>query len=212
MRHLGLTQTAYDLIKNKLLSGEIKPGERVREDLIAEKISMSRTPVRESINRLAAEGFVAQIPRKGIFASKFTLDELTDIIEIRVIIESYAARKCCQNISDAQLEVFEDIFNKLCEALLKEDTVTAGVYDGMFHRKLGEYSGNKQIAKYVNEIEDLAVFARRMDVYSIRHDYSEDMSIEQHREILTAIKNRDENSAAKAVEKNTKELLKRMKY
>lgn len=212
MNHLGLTQKAYKLIKERLLSGEIKPGERIREDLLAEEISMSRTPVRESINQLTAEGFVYQIPRKGIFAIKFTYEELIDIIEIRVILESYAARKCCQNINNRQIIEFGEIFDKLKKALLNGDLVNASVYDGVFHRKLGEYSGNKRITKYVNEIEDLAVFARRMEVYSINHEYNELKSIEQHENILTAIMNRDEEMAAKAVEKNTKELLKRMRF
>ena len=140
------------------------------------------------------------------------MEELTDIIEIRVIIESFAARKCCQNIRDFQLIELEEIFNKLSTALRERDSINYGIYDGILHRKLGEFSGNKRIEKYVNEIEDLAVFARRMDVYNIRHDYSEEMSIEQHKDIVIAIKNRDEESAVKAVEKNTKEMLKRMKY
>ena len=212
MKHLGLTQKAYQLIKDKLLKGDIKPGERIREDLLAEEISMSRTPVRESINQLTAEGFVYQVPRKGIFATSFTLEEMLDIVEIRVIIESYAARKCCKNIKDSQITELEDICEKYKNALLREDFSEAGVYDGLLHRKLGEFSGNKKIMKFVNEIEDLAVFARRMEVYNFNHDYSKEESINQHTNIVLAIKDRDEEAAAKAVEKNTKELLKRMRY
>ena len=200
MNHLGLTQTAYKFIKSKLLSGEIKPGERIREDILAEEISMSRTPVRESINKLAAEGFVVQIPRKGIFATRLTFEELFEIIEIRVILESYAARKCCKNITDSQLKEFEEVFNKMKEAFSNGDSVKSGVLDGIFHRKLGEYSGNKRIEKYVNEIEDLAVYARRMEAYSIKYkEYNEDKSIEQHKAILDAIKSRDAEAAAIAV-------------
>lgn len=211
MKHLGLTQTAYEFIKDKLLSGEIKPGERMREDLIAEDISMSRTPVRESINQLASEGFVNQIPRKGIFATKFTLEEMIDIIEIRVILESFAAKKCCKNIKEFQIIEFESILARYVEAL-NNAYEEASVWDGVFHRKIGEYCGNPRIAKYVNEIEDLVVFARRMDVYNFKENYGAEKSIEQHTNILEAIKKRDEDAAAKAVEINTKGLLNRMKY
>lgn len=208
----GLKEKAYELIKDRLLNGSIKPGERIREDILAEENSMSRTPVREAINQLIAEGFVYQIPRKGLFATKFSKEELIDIVEIRVILESYAARKCCQNIKDEEIEELENIFNQLKETLLKNDITNAGVYDGMFHRKIGEYSGNNKLASYVNDIEDLAVFARRTETYNSRPRYDETDSIEQHRNILNAIKNRDEEAAAKAIEINTRELLKRMKY
>lgn len=212
MRHLGLKEKAYELIKERLISGDIKPGERIREDLLAEEISMSRTPVREAINQLTAEGFVYQIPRKGIFATKFTEEELIDIIEIRVMLESYAARKCCQNITDGQIKELEDIFNKLKNALLNSDLVNAGVYDGMFHKKIGEYSRNNKLATYVNEIEDIATYARRTETYISGVRYAESNSIKQHEAIFDAIKNRDEEAAAKAIEINTRELLKRMRY
>lgn len=212
MRHLVLKEKAYQIIKERLLNGEIKPGERIREDLLAESISMSRTPVREAINRLSAEGFVLNVPRKGIFTAKFNREELIDIIELRVLLESYAARKCCKHITDDEIAELEDIFNKLKEALLNRDSVNAGVYDGMFHKKIAEYSRNKKAIAFVDEIEDLAIFARRMEVYNIRYEYTEEKSIEQHEAILIAIKNRDEEAAAKAIEKNTKELLNRMMY
>lgn len=212
MNHLGLTDKAYNIIKDRLLKGEIKPGSRIREDILAAEISMSRTPVRESINKLAAEGFVYQIPRKGIFATEPSIEELLDIIEIRVIIETYAAKKCCINIKDEQIKEFEDVFENYKEALHKEEWDKIGLYDGKFHRKLGEYSGNKRIQKYVDEIEDWAVYARRMNEYNFYHEYSEEESVKQHEDILKAIKERDEEAAANAVEINTKELLKRMRF
>lgn len=212
MKHLGLKEKAYYLIKERLLNGVIKPGERIREDLLAEEISVSRTPVREAINQLIAEGFVYQIPRKGLFATKFTKEELIDIVEIRVMLESYAVKKCCQNITDKEIRELETIFNNLKDALLKDDFVNAGVYDGMFHRKIGEFSRNNKLSSYVNDIEDLVVFARRTEAYNSQPKYKGEDSIKQHENILMAIKNRDEEAAAKAIEKNTRELLKRMKY
>ena len=207
-----LREKAYTMIKEKLLNGTIKPGARIREDLIAEEISMSRTPVREAINNLSAEGFVSNIPRKGIFATKFNKEELVDIIEVRAILESYAARRCCKQIKDSEIIELETIFDNFKQSLNNNDQVEAGIYDGMFHKKIAEFSRNKKAKIYINDIEDLAMFIRRMDSYNIRYQYSEEKSIQQHERILTAIKNRDEETAAKEMEINTKELLNRIEF
>ena len=212
MNHLGLKQTAYDIVKKLLLSGEIKPGDRIREDLLADEISMSRTPVREAINQLAAEGFVNQIPRKGVFATKFTQQELVDIVEARSIIEANAARLCCERASDDEIQKIAKIFDELKDALTRGDMIRAGVLDGEFHKSIAFYSKNKRMYHYVNDIEDLIVFARRMDVYNIRHEYNEENSIIQHQDILTAITERDGGRAFEAMAKNTREVLKRMVY
>ncbi len=212
MKHLGLKDTAYKLIKDRLLSGKIRPGERIREDLLAEEISMSRTPVREAINQLSAEGYVYQIPRKGIFATEISREELMDIIEIRVLLETYAVKICCRKITEEQLNELEDIFNKLKYALLNNDKTAYGIYDGLFHKKIAEYTRNKKLYNFINDIEDSVVFCRRMDIYNIRHKYTEEESIKQHEDILTAIKNRDEEAAFEAMGKNTKELFNRMLY
>lgn len=212
MKHLGLKDTAYRLIKDRLLTGKIRPGERIREDLLAEEISMSRTPVREAINQLSAEGYVYQIPRKGIFATEISREELLDIIEIRVLLETYAVKICCRKITEEQMIELEDIFNKLKNALLNNDHTAYGMYDGLFHKKIAEYTQNKKLYDFVNDIEDSVVFCRRMNIYSIRYNYTEQDSINQHEDILNAIKNRDEEAASKAMEKNTKELFNRMLY
>ncbi len=212
MNHMGLKQTAHSILKKMLLTGEIKPGERIREDLIAEKISMSRTPVREAINQLIVEGFVFQIPRKGIFATKFTMQQLVDIVEARTVLESYAARKCAIEISENELLDLTRVFQDLKIALTSGDLIKASVMDGEFHKRIAMYSKNKKIYEYVCDIEDVIVYARRMDVYNIRHEYTEENSIMQHQEILNAIESKNPDLAEQLMAKNTKEVLNRMVY
>lgn len=212
MKHLGLKIEAYKLIKEKLMNGQILPGERIREDLLADEFSMSRTPVREAINQLSAEGFVIQEPRKGIFATEFTKQELINIIEIRTLLESYAAKICCEKITEQQWKELEEIYINLKDSLLTQDNAKYVLYDSMFHRKIGQITTNKKLSNYINDIEDNVIFARRMKIYNIKYKYSEEESIKQHEEILLAIKNRDVKNASKAIEKNTREVLNRMEY
>lgn len=191
------------------MKGEIKPGERIREDLLAESISMSRTPVREAINQLSAEGFVKQIPRRGVFAKEFTMQELMDIVEIRVILETYAIRKCCDLVKESDIKELEAILEKITESVDDDDYGDFGIYDGMLHKKIGSISGNKQAMSFIDEVEDLSVYSRKMDVFA-DYKYVTEVSIDQHREIIEALKARDKERAAYAVEINIKQALKRL--
>jgi len=210
MRHLGLKEKAYQLIKEMLLKGDIKPGERIREDLLGESISMSRTPVREAINRLSAEGFVVQVPRKGVFAREFTKQELLDIVDIRIALETYAIKRCCDTITDADIKEFEAILLEIEQSVIEEDHGKFGIYDGLLHKKIGSISGNEQAMIFINEVEDLSVYSRKMDEFR-DFRYVTKTSIVQHKEIIEALRARDKARAAKAVEINIKEALKRLK-
>lgn len=205
MDHLSLGQKSYNLIKEKLLGDEIRPGDRIREDLLAEEISMSRTPVREAINQLAAEGFVRQVPRKGVFAVDFTLDEILDIAETRMVVEAQAARLCCRRVSDAQIAEMERILELYRKALFEQGRIKANIYDGMLHKMLGEASGSPLLKKYVYELEDLIVIARKMSCYCAA-TYDPQKSVEQHAAIVDAVRRGDEDAAAEAVLANTKQL------
>lgn len=200
-----MDQKSYNLIKEKLLSDEVRPGDRIREDLLAEEISMSRTPVREAINQLAAEGFVKQVPRKGVFAVDFTLEEILDIAETRMVIEAQAARLCCRNVTENQLAKMERVLEQYKNALLEYGRIKANVYDGMFHKMLGEYSGSRLLNKYVGELEDLIVLARKMSNYC-ETTYDPMRSVEQHWAIIEAVREKDEEAAARAVITNTQQL------
>ncbi|WP_422484967.1 GntR family transcriptional regulator [Gudongella sp. DL1XJH-153] len=209
MKHLGLKAKAYQLIKDRLLKGEIKPGERIREDLLAESISMSRTPVREAINQLSAEGFVIQVPRKGVFAKEFTLEELADIVDVRIILETYAIRRCCDSATEADIKELEGILSKIIEAVDKDDPGRFGMYDGIFHKQIGSISENKQAISFINHVEDLSVYSRKMEIFS-DYRYIVATSIDQHQEIIDALKSKNKERAANAVEINIREALKRL--
>ena len=211
MKHFGLKYTAHDIIKKMLLTGDIKPGERIREDIVAEKISMSRTPVREAINQLVVEGFVTQIPRKGIFATKFTKQQLVDIVEARTVLESYAAKKCATEATDKELQHISKIFDELKVALRSGELSKAGLLDGEFHRTIARYSRNKRISDYINDIEDIIVYARKMDTYNIRYQYTEENSVIQHQDILDALLSRNPEEAEKCMARNTREVLNRIR-
>lgn len=109
MKHPSLKETAYKLIKEKLLNLEFAPGSRLREDHLAEKISMSRTPVREAVNQLVREGLINSVPRKGLFFIELTKEKINDLIDVRTGLESLAVMKCIDRIDEIKLAGLEGL-------------------------------------------------------------------------------------------------------
>lgn len=204
MEHLGLKDTAYDIIKQKLLTGEIRPGSRVREDLLAEELSMSRTPVREAINQLSGIGFVEIIPRKGIFAVTYSLEELKDLIHVREQLSILSVRQCCERMNAKQIESVEKILVEYETACIKDEPVQRGLLDGQFHKALARYSRNKTLYQYLSEVEDKAIYARNMQNYDYYRNGME--PLHEHEKILKYIKEKNVEDAVEMMIKNVTNL------
>jgi DNA-binding GntR family transcriptional regulator len=201
----SLKENAYHLIKNKLLSLQIAPGSRIREDHIAEEISMSRTPVREAISLLVSEGLIRWIPRKGLFFIDLSLDEINDLIDVRCALEALAVSLCIDRI-DVDIEKrLEDIITSAEESLAKGDYAACNEMDSEFHKEIAWATGNQKLIQYLEEIEDFMQIARSLE----KKTHAEEKirrSVEQHRVILNSIKTRNKTEARDAVIRNVEQL------
>lgn len=205
MKHLSLKESAYNLIKHKLLNLEFAPGTRLREDLIAEEISMSRTPIREAINQLVSEGLINSITRKGLFFIELTPDEINDLIDVRGALESLAVMKCIDRIDEEGLERLEGIIRSAEESLKQEDYKTCNELDSLFHQEIAKSTGNQKLIQYLKEIEDFMHIARTMEKRTMAKQRVE-RSLEQHWSIYYSIKAQDKISATEAVVRNIEQL------
>jgi DNA-binding GntR family transcriptional regulator len=93
----------YDQIKEAILTGVLKPMERIAEAHLAERLGLSRTPIREAFGRLAAEGLIVVVPQRGSFVSQLSLDHVLEIYQIRMPLECMAARIAAEMIDEPQL-------------------------------------------------------------------------------------------------------------
>jgi GntR family transcriptional regulator, rspAB operon transcriptional repressor len=201
MEHPILRDKAYALIKQRILERGFQPGERIREDLVADEISMSRTPVREAINQLAIEGFIVNVPRKGLFCASVSSAEFLDFLCVREALEMLAVRCCIQRITDEELACLAAILDDYDTALAGSDLRAASELDTRFHKTIAEYSRNRKLIRFISEIEDFMRLARAKE----RPDLGaaeKALSIAQHRAILACISERDEDAAAAAIRDN----------
>ncbi|NLP43076.1 MAG: GntR family transcriptional regulator [Peptococcaceae bacterium] len=201
MEHLSLKESAYRIIKGKLLNLEYEPGSRIREDLLAQEISMSRTPVREAINQLSAEGFVNNIPRKGVFAIELSPEEIGDLLDVRESLEILAVEKCITKANDEQILILAKIIEGFESAWLMEDFKECNSLDSKFHLEIANISNNKKLIEFLKEIEDFMHIARAIEKKANAKAKNE-LTLKEHRNILEAIKNRDVEAAKEAIRVN----------
>ena len=201
MEHLSLKESAYKIIKDKLLNQEFEPGSRIREDLLAQEISMSRTPVREAINQLTAEGLVNNVPRKGIFVVHLTPEEIANLLDIREALETLAVEKCIRKATEPQILLLESILDEFEAALIKDNYKKCNSLDSKFHLEIAKISNNIKLIDFLMEIEDFMLIARTIEKKSQPKQKNE-LTLREHQAILNAIKKRDKKQAYKAVRDN----------
>ncbi|MDR1249102.1 MAG: GntR family transcriptional regulator [Treponema sp.] len=201
-----LTDYAYAEILEMILSSDIKPGTRIREDLLAEQLGISRTPIREAVNRLTQNGFVTNVKRKGLYCVKFSRQDLINLTELRIALETLSFEKCIDLASDEDIAGFQriiDEFQSQLDAVAGHDESVIGKeigrlhngYDIRFHVGIAQISASPRLIQYVNEVENMLLIARQR-IYS-KKDRIEivQLSWEQHYRMYLAIKNRDKAAA-----------------
>jgi DNA-binding GntR family transcriptional regulator len=209
MKHLSLKEKAYELIKQKIINGDFEPGSRMMEEALAEEISMSRTPVREAINQLSSEGLIENIPRKGIFFTLVSKEETKDLLDLRITLESLAVKKCIEKLNQQELQILESNVSEFKKALDIEDYKKCNELDSLFHSEIANISGNKKLIKFLKEVEDFMLIARTLEKMS-SPKVKNDLTIEDHVEILEAIKRKDAEAAVNSIVKNINRMRKNL--
>ena len=102
--YLPLRDVVFNTLRQAILRGELKPGERLMEIALSQRLGVSRTPVREAIRMLEQEGLVIMIPRKGAQVAEISEKDLKDVLEVRLGLEELAVRIACQRITEEELE------------------------------------------------------------------------------------------------------------
>ena len=185
----------YHTLRDDILSGKYKDHEELREMTVSEELGVSRTPVREAFRQLELEGLLTVIPNKGAYVSGITAKDVADIYAIRGLLEGLCARWATEHITDVQLEELEEII-LLSEFHVnrgqKEPTQAVTELDGKFHEVLYEAS-NSRILKHV--LSDFHKYVRMARKASVAKQERAEKSIEEHKQILQAIKDKDADLA-----------------
>ncbi|HXK90186.1 MAG TPA: GntR family transcriptional regulator [Thermosynergistes sp.] len=185
-------EAAFEKIKEAIIKGHFKPGEKLVEQTLAQEMGVSRTPVREAIRRLEAEGFVVSIPRKGVVVSRADKEEIVQLYSIRAELEGLAARWAIENAD-------EDDMRKLDEAISRmEETAASGDLDGvvqsnaLFHDAIAQASKSRILCTLLKTLQDNI---QRFRFQSLHLPGRPEAALAEHKEIVAAIKEKKAEEA-----------------
>lgn len=190
--YLPLRDVVFQTLRQAILRGELKPGERLMEIHLAQKLGVSRTPVREAIRKLELEGLVLMIPRKGAVVAEITISDLEDVLEVRMALEELAMKHACRRITKEQLDGLEQLAAVFSESLNGDDVGACAQADMLFHDAIYEATGNNRLIQILNNLRE-QMYRYRMEYLKDRHSHAQ--LLKEHEEILNALKCHDEKSA-----------------
>ncbi|GAA0941709.1 GntR family transcriptional regulator [Actinocorallia libanotica] len=186
--------TAYETVRQMILDGSAAPGDRLGESELAETLGLSRTPVREALQRLAADGLVEVLPHRGARVVAWTDTDLTEIFELRTLLEPYAAARAARvGLDAAALTALRDLCAATEEAADRKDMAEVARLNSRFHAALIDASGNSRLPGMLTSVMHapliLGTFHRYDPATMAR-------SMGHHREVVDAITARDPEWAA----------------
>lgn len=188
----SLSAQVFDTMEASILNGSIQPGENLIELKLSAEMGVSRTPVREAIRMLEQKGLVQIIPNKGAIVLGISEKDLEDIYTIRMYIEGLGSRWAAANISDAQIRELTEIVDLQEFYSHKQSTDQINDLDSKFHEKIFEYSNSRTLQ---HTLSDLHHMIRRYRQLSFNTTGRADKAIEEHRQILEALVNHDQDAA-----------------
>lgn len=171
----------YQLLKEEICAGAFPAGQRLQEQLLAERFQVSRSPVREALRRLGADGLVEEIPNRGVFVKTFTVKDIEEIYEVRVMLESQAISRLSLARMEPAAEDFLDLLARLRQTYERNDLPAYTMLDTQLHRLLTQTCGNSLVAALYDRIDCQVRQFRR---YSLTDPKRLRESVDEHEQII----------------------------
>ena len=191
----SLAEEVTKILRNRILYGEYKIGEKLTESKIADELKVSRTPIRDAFRELEKEQLVEYIPNKGCFARGFSKDDMMDIYEVRAAVEELAIRRAINHADDQQVEELARQLERMrcyTEQNSYEKLLQA---NEEFHYMIYRITGSRFIVRIMKTYQEYVHLARRE---TLKKDDDLPQIYREHEAIYQAIANRDEEAAMKA--------------
>ena len=194
--YLPLRDVVFNTLRQAILRGELKPGERLMEIQLANKLGVSRTPIREAIRKLELEGLVLMIPRRGAEVAEITEKSLRDVLEVRGALEELAVKLACQKITDEQIQELCMAEKEFEMALSSGDVTVYAEADVKFHDVIYRATDNQRLIQLLFNLREQMY---RYRVEYLKREESHGNLLIEHKKIIETITNRDMDAAVDAV-------------
>ncbi len=194
--YLPLRDVVFNTLREAILKGELKPGERLMELQLAAKLGVSRTPIREAIRMLEQEGLAVTIPRKGAEVARMTEKDMEDVLEIREALDELAAKIACTRMTEDQLKQLETIKETFVESTRSHDVKRIAEADVSFHDVIYEATGNPKLVSMLNNLRE-QIYRYRVEYLKEEKNYP--TLIGEHDAIVEALYARNQDEVVRAM-------------
>lgn len=196
LQNSSLTTVVQQEIERAILVGEYEPGSKLIEAALAEKMGVSRGPVREAFRMLEEAGLVRNEKNRGVFVRDIPIDEAVEIFDLRAAMDELVGRQLAKNITPVQLKEIKGLVDSMEKAVKAEDAYNYHLLNLKFHDRLVEMAGNRKLtAIYRKLIKELSLFRR----LNLADGWLMPISANEHRQIVKAIASGDATAAGKAM-------------
>lgn len=185
---LPLRDVVFNTLRQAILTGELQPGERLMEIHLADRLGVSRTPIREAIRKLELEGLVDMLPRRGAEVARITEKSMNDVLEVRTALDELCVELACLRISDDEKKTLKEACLSFEKAVSLGDLKMIAQADVNFHDIIVKATGNERLQQILNNLS--------LQTYRYRYEYIRDLIghkklVEEHQRIFDSIVNGD---------------------
>ncbi len=182
--YVPLRDVVFGNLRERIITGELQPGQRLMEIQLSNEMGVSRTPVREAIRKLHAEGLVIMNARKGAIVAPINAQDLQELLEIRKALETLACRLATRRATKEDIEKLKEINGRMADAVECGDVIDITERDVEFHELITKTAGNSHLTEMLDHIKE-HIFRFRFEF--IRELTDRNVLVEEHEKILAAI-------------------------
>ncbi|AER67395.1 transcriptional regulator, GntR family [Thermovirga lienii DSM 17291] len=195
----------YETLREAIFRRELKDGDKLVESELAEKLKVSRTPVREALRMLESEGLVERIPRKGLFVKGLSKEDIIEIYSIRQALEAVAIRAVCKNITDEELAELKKLYAQMEDAFEKGDDNKLSALSQKFNEAIVAPSNMPRLLSLITTYHE---YLSRLRSLSFSRSLRKVQALKEHGQILEAVSERDADKAERLVKEHLENAIK----
>lgn len=194
--NLPLREVVFLCLRSAILHGDLVPGERLMEVKLAQQLGVSRTPVRDAIQRLVEEGLVNMVPRCGAIVAGITDKDMRDVLEVRITLEELAVALCAERITDHGIKQLRSANKDFKKTVDDGDLLKIAEADVAFHDIIYSITDNKRLLQIINELRE-QIYRYRLEY--IKNDRTRSQLVDEHEGIIKYISKGDTLRAKQAI-------------
>ncbi len=191
-----IRRQVYQMLRDEICSGKYAPGTWLQEKELAERIGVSRSPIREALKTLVGDGLLIEVPNKGVFTKTFTDRDIDEIFDMRLMLETYSIHRCSSRLTSARIQKLFDLLEHLEQTYSEKDLESYTVFDEDLHRFIVEMSENSLVGSTYERVRSMN---QQFRVLSLSSQRRFEESLIEHRHIVHALAVGDFNGAERVL-------------